>query len=111
MTAIELTPAERAEVETKMAALRERGYVDREAFNELKPGTRIRHRGHQWPDAYREGTGNVVAITEKPESAWSQSWGAPDVEMVVAYDEPTLPGMSRLVTLAQYHVSAVDGEW
>ena len=107
MSSAELTPEERAEADRILADLRERGYTDRAEFDELAPGVRVRHRGHQWPDAFRKGTGVVVAITEKSPSAWSQEWRMPDVEMVVAFDKPTWPGTSRLSTLAQYHVSAV----
>jgi hypothetical protein len=105
-----LTSEEQVEAERILAGLHERGYIDRDRHNDLAPGVRVRHRGHQWPAAYREGTGVVVAITEKPDSGWSQSWGKPDVEMVVAFDKPTLPGMSRLSTLAQYHVAVIESE-
>lgn len=105
-----LTPDERTEAEGILAKLRKHGYADRERFNEMAPGVRVRHSGHRWPEAYRDGTGVVVAITERSPSAWSQSWGAPDIEMVVAFDKPTLPGMSRLSTLAQYHVAVVRPE-
>lgn len=107
MTDLDLTPEERVEAERILAGLHERGYTDRERFNELTPGSRVRHRGHRWPQAYTDGSGVVVAITERDPSSWSQSWGVPDIEMVVAFDEPTLPGMSRLTTLAQYHVEVV----
>ncbi len=106
-TLADLTPAEEAEAAGIVAALQLRGYAPRERFNELAPGVRVRHHGHQWSSAYTEGTGVVVAITERDPSSWSQSWGAPDIEMVVAFDEPTLPEMSRLTTLAQYHVQVV----
>jgi len=106
-TLSDLTAAEQAEVKAIVADLQKRGYAPRERFNELAPGVRVRHRGHQWSSAYIEGTGVVVAITERDPSSWSQSWGAPDIEMVVAFDKPTLPEMSRLITLAQYHVQVV----
>jgi len=109
-TIADLTQAERSEAEAILDGLRKHGYTDRERFNELAPGVRVRHSGHRWPEAYCEGTGVVVAITERNPSSWSQSWDAPDIEMVVAFDEPTLPGISRLSTLAQYHVSAVQAD-
>lgn len=106
-TLADLTAEEKVEAEAIVTGLRSHGYRPRERFNELAPGVRVRHHGHQWPSAFREGTGVVVAITERKPSSWSQSWGAPDIEMVVAYDEPTLPEMSRLTTLAQYHVHVI----
>lgn len=27
--------------------------------NPLPAGTRVRHYGHQWPEAHRDGTGNI----------------------------------------------------
>lgn len=107
---IELTPEEQANAEEMLAELRKHGYRDRASFNELKPGVRVRHSGHRWPEAYTEGTGYVVAITERNPSSWSQSWGSPDIEMVVAFDKPPLPDMSRLSQLAQYHVAVVRGD-
>lgn len=104
----DLTAEERAEADQMLAELRQRGYTDRDQFNELAPGVRVYHSGHRWPDALLNGSGVVVAITERDPSSWSQSWGAPDVEMVVAWDEPTFEGVSRLSTVAQYHVSAVS---
>lgn len=102
-----LEPEERAEYEQKLAELHERGYVDIENHKGLSVGVRVRHRGHQWPAAYRDGTGTVLAITEKPDSVWSRSWGAPDIEMVVLFDTATFG--SRLSMLAQYHVDVPDG--
>lgn len=106
-TLADLTPEERDEAALLLANLRSRGYVDRERFNELVPGARVRHRGHQYPEAYPTGTGVVVGIVERPDSAWSQSWRMPDIEMVVAWDRPAFLGASRLSTVAQYHVYLV----
>jgi hypothetical protein len=101
-----LTPAELDEVNTTLSDLRARGYQVRESFNDLAPGVRVRHIGHQWPGARQNGTGTVVVVTERNPSSWSQTWNAADIEMVVAYDNPAVTG-SRLVTVAQYHVEAV----
>ncbi len=89
------------------AALTAAGYrpVD---YATLPPGERVRHRGEQWPEAYDQGTGVVLAVMEKPNSAWSQSWGGADVELIVLKDKPLLPGLSRLAQLANYHVQAVN---
>lgn len=104
----DLTDDERAEADTMVADLRGRGYRRRKRFNELAPGVRVRHCGHQWPEAYADGTAVVVAITERDPSAWAREWRMPDIEMVVAYDRPILEGRSRLVMLAQYHVQVVN---
>ena len=100
----EMTPEEQAEFDKTLAELHARGYVDIDAHKELRPGVRVRHRGHQWPGAHRHGTGAVLALTEKPDSAWSLSWGMADIEMVVLWDKPW-PLDSRLSKLAQYHVN------
>lgn len=99
-----LAPDLRQRAEELLAGLRGRGYRDRERFNELEPGARVRHRGHQYPEAYRAGTGTIVAVTERDPSAWSESWGLPDVEIVVAWDDPSL---WRVSNVAQYHIYAV----
>lgn len=99
----DLTPAEQSTAAEMLAALHEHGYRDVEAHNDLKPGVRIRHRGHQWPGAYANGTGNVVAITRSPRTIQ----GMPDVEMIVVWDEEHFG--SRLSQLAQYHVDVVGG--
>ena len=109
MSAVELDAVETVRLLAILAELHDAGYEDAEEHNELKPGARVRHVGHRWPTAYERGTGTVVAVTRKPDSSWSRSWGMPDVELVVAYDSPTLPGRSRLATLAQYHVQSVVG--
>lgn len=106
-TLADLSPDEWAEAKKILAQLELRGYAPRERFNELAPDVRVRHHGHRWPSAYSEGTGVVVAIAERDPSSWAQTYGTPDIEMVVAYDKPPVPEMSRLTTLAQYHVQAV----
>jgi hypothetical protein len=106
MTETTLTPQEESEAAKMLADLHKRGYINVEQHGDLKPGTRIRHRGHRYPEAYRDGTGVVVAITEKPGSSWSLSWDAADIEMIVAWDRPPVSD-SRLSTVAQYHVEAV----
>lgn len=104
----DLTDAEKREAEQIVADLYDRGYRWRDRTHGFARGARVRHRGHRWPAAYRDGSGVIVAIAERDPSSWSQSWGAPDIEMVVALDQPTLPEMSRLATLAHYHVDLVS---
>lgn len=103
----DLTTDEQAKFAEMLTALHERGYGDVPKHGELHPGARIRHRGHRWPGAYTNGTGVVLAITEKPDSAWSVSWRMPDVELVALWDRDH--GAGRLSMLAQYHVDAVGG--
>jgi hypothetical protein len=105
MTTTALTPQEESDAAEMLADLHESGYINVEQHGGLKAGTRVRHIGHKWPTALLEGSGNVVALTEKPQSSWSQSWGKPDVELIVAWDEPQ--GGSRLSQLAQYHVEVM----
>lgn len=102
----DMTPAERARADEMLAELHERGYRDIDAIGDLRPGARVRHRGHRWSEAIANGTGNVVAITEKPDSPWSVSYRMPDVEMVVLFDTASFG--DRLSMLAQYHAEAVD---
>lgn len=103
--ASDMTPAEHAEVERMLAELRECGYRDVAEHGQLRPGVRIRHRGHQWPEALSKGTGVVVAITEKPDSSWSRAYGAADVELITLSDRERYG--SRLSQLAQYHVATI----
>lgn len=102
-----LTPEVAAEAIKMLAALHDRGYRDADFHGDLHPGTRIRHRGDQWPGAYENGTGIVLAITEKPNSSWSQSWRMPDVELIALWDRPDTRGW--LSGLAQYHVEVIGG--
>jgi hypothetical protein len=102
-----LEPDEEAKVAEILAGLHAHGYRDVDAHGALRPGVRIRHVGHQWCEAINAGTGFVVAITEKPDSAWSRTWGKPDVELITVSDKPFLD--SRLSQLAQYHVVVIGG--
>lgn len=102
-----LEPDEQAKVAEMLAGLHACGYRDVEAHGALRPGVRIRHAGHRWDEAIDAGTGFVVAITEKPDSPWSRSWGRPDVELITVSDKPFLN--SRLSQLAQYHVVVIGG--
>lgn len=111
-TTAELTDAERTELAAKVAELHAAGYVDLPEFTYprsgkvLRVGTRVRHSGEQYWEALERGTGNVVALTHKPDSSWSRSWGMPDVELVIARDKARLG--SRLSQIAQYHVAMIE---
>lgn len=89
------------------AELAASGYVEKENHNELRGGARIRRRAEQYPEAFDHGTGVVLVVMERPHSSWSQTYGGPDVELIVLKDKPLLTGMSRLAQLANYHVAAV----
>lgn len=102
-----MTTEERTAADKILADLHASGYRDVEQLGTLKPGTRIRHVGHQWSAACTNGTGVILAITEKPDSSWSQDWHMPDVELIALWD-PAVFG-HRLSQLAQYHVEAVGG--
>lgn len=104
----DLTTEEWKRAAAMVAELHKHGYADRKLVGELAAGARIRHRAHRWPEAYRDGTGVIVAVTERDPSPWSLSWGMRDIEMVVAFDKPTFVDWSRLSQLAQYHVDLVD---
>ena len=103
-----MTEAERAEVGAILARLYASGYTDRDRFNELASGVRVRHTGQRYAAAYQDGTGVILAITERPGSPWSHEWKMPDVEMVVLWDRPwPIEGSSRMSQLAQYHVAVI----
>jgi hypothetical protein len=105
---IGMTDEERTEVDAALAALRERGYQDIEEHGQLRPGVRIRHRGERYHEALEHGTGIVLAITEKPDSAWSRTYGTADIELITLSD--TARFNSRLSQLAQYHVAVIGGD-
>jgi hypothetical protein len=107
ITAPHLTPDLEAEAAKMLAELHDRGYRDVPEHGDLRPGARIRHVGDRWSGAYDNGTGIVLAITEKPNSAWSANWGAPDVELIALWDRPDTRGW--LSGLAQYHVEVIGG--
>lgn len=101
-----LTEEEVTELAAKVADLHAAGYRDIAEHKQLKVGARIRHRGHQWSQAFREGTGFVAAVTEKPDSAWSRSYRMPDVELIAVWDKAMFG--SRLSQVAQYHVDVIE---
>lgn len=101
-----LTAEESAQVEAMRAQLRLDGYVEVDQHRQLRAGTRVRHCGHRWPEAYEHGTGRVLLVTEKPNSSWSVSWHMPDVEMLVLFDKASFG--SRISQLAQYHVAVIE---
>jgi hypothetical protein len=99
--------AEREKYATIRAELEESGYRDVE-HETLRPGRRVRHRGERYPEAYDHGTGVILAVMEKPNSAWSADWGGRDIELIVLRDRPMFEDWSRLSQVADYHVQVVD---
>lgn len=106
---IELSADEQTRLEAMLQELLARGYQQITEHRNLRIGTRIRHHGHQWTEAFRSGTGYVAALTEKPDSAWSAEWGMPDIELIAVWDKPwPFDDSSRLSQVAQYHVHAIQ---
>lgn len=98
-----LTPTEKARAAELHRELLAAGYQDA-AHKLLQPGARVRHRGHQYPEAFRAGTGTVIYVTENPDSAWSRTYSAPDIELIVLWD--TTRSLSQV---ANYHVDLIAG--
>ncbi len=101
----DLTPELAAEVAANLAELHQYGYREVDVHGDRRAGVRIRHHGHQWAEAYDNGTGVVAAVTEKPDPAWSRSWGKPDIELIAVWDRDGVAG--RVSQLAKYHVVVV----
>jgi hypothetical protein len=78
------------------------GYVDVDEHHGLRVGVRVRHRGHQYPEAYAKGTGTVLAVMLKHLSSWSENHGRTDVELLVLRDDGSISGV------ADYHVERVE---
>ncbi|BAL87338.1 hypothetical protein AMIS_21180 [Actinoplanes missouriensis 431] len=98
MTAITLdtlTDDDHAEIQRRLAAYAECGWQPVDSVREFAPGVRIRHVGQQYPQAYRYGTGVIVTVLQNRRE---------DIELVVAYDEPRIPGCPRVTVLGDYHV-------
>jgi hypothetical protein len=81
--------------------LLDHGYQDIAEHRGLRVGMRVRHIGHQYPEAYANGTGTVLAVMYKNPSSWSQSYGRPDVELLVAMDSGSISN------IADYHVALI----
>lgn len=90
---IELTPAEQSSLDS----LLEHGYIQVEAYGRLRVGTRV---------LIGSGPGTVVAVTQKPDSAWSKTWRMDDVEVIVRTDDhrSTERAPSQV---AQYHIRQI----
>lgn len=69
--------------EEAVAELTERGYVEVPEFRNIRPGARCRNYGEQFPEAYREGTADVLVVMQRFDGAWERTWHRPDVEVVV----------------------------
>jgi hypothetical protein len=92
------------------AELVERGYVEVDEFEGLRAGGRVRHSGEQFPSAAQHGTGTVVAVYERTNSAWSRlSYNGFDVEVIVDRDKPSIGGQSTISQWASY--ATVRARW
>lgn len=78
------------------------GYIPLADHPRLRPGMRVRHIGHQWPEAIRTGTATITAVLRKPASKYEQLYGTPDIELAIAHDDGTESQW------ADYHCVAVD---
>lgn len=83
-----LTEAVQVEFERRHDELLERGYVDVAQYGDLRPGARVRNRGQQYTKARWDGTATLLAIMLKDPSPWAKKYGRPDVEVLVANDNP-----------------------
>ena len=90
---MKLTDAEQASLDSLLAY----GYVQIEKYGRFQPGTRV---------LIGSGPGTVVAVTEKPDSAWSKSWRMDDVELIVRPDDRDVPHYGP-AQVAQYHVRQI----
>lgn len=112
--ATKIESTEQAEVDRMVAGLREHGYVDLDEFTYpwsgrvLRVGARVRHVGELHPEALERGTGNVVALLHRPDSAWSRSWRQRDIELVMLRDRERFNGAGRLSQVAHYHVEVIE---
>lgn len=93
-------------IEEYLVDMRERGYVDVEEFGGLRAGVRVRHRGEQYAEAYRAGTGNVLHVLRRDPSSWARTYRHPDVELVVEHDDLQRSPMY----VADYHVEIVGAK-
>lgn len=88
MSAFPLPEATLAEFERRHDKLLERGYVDVAQHGGLRPGARVRNRGQQYTKARWDGTATLLAVMLKDPSPWAKKYGQPDVEVLVANDNP-----------------------
>lgn len=101
-----LTEAEQREYDDLLA----RGYRDIDVHGALRVGARVRHWGEQYCEAYRDGTGVVVALMEKSPSSWvAAGWGKHDVELIVRTDRDRWGIGSFVGRWADYHTAVIEG--
>lgn len=88
------------------AELTEYGYQDIAEHRGIKVGARVRHCGQRYYEAIENGTATVLAVMQKDPSPWADSYGRPDIEVLVADDKPMFPG-SPVSQWADYHCAVV----
>jgi hypothetical protein len=93
-------------LEEKRAALAAYGYVDLAEHNGITVGTRVHHRNERYYEALHNGTATVLALMERPDSAWSQKWNQRDIELIVRRDAD-----GRLSGWADYHTRIPRADW
>lgn len=92
------------------AALLKERYRDVEEFRGLKVGARVHHVGERYAEAVLDGTATVLAVMHKKPSSWEQSYGRPDVELLVRLDDRLVKkGMPEIGQWADYHTRPVQG--
>lgn len=84
------------------------GWRDVKQHGQLAAGTRVYHRGHQWPGA-AQGTGTVRAVMLRDPSPWSAVYGVPDVEVIVEYDaDKAMRSAGECAGVANYHLRVAE---
>lgn len=76
-----MTPEEQA------ADLLKRGYREVTEYSNLVIGQRVRHVGQRYSQALDHGTATIERIFHHPDSQWSRSHDADDVEVIVQKDD------------------------
>ena len=92
-----------------IAAKQAEGYQEIPEYKGIKPGQRVRHLGHRYTEAYRDGTATVLAVMQKDPSSWAQTYGRPDVEIIVQLDKPYDPE-SPVRTWSDYQTTRIEQE-
>lgn len=90
------------------ADLLSHGSIEVQEFGVLKVGSRVRHSGQRWPEAFTRGTGTIERIFHKPQSRWEQQYGRPDVELIVRRDSPSSYPGDPYMFVADYHIELAE---
>jgi hypothetical protein len=85
-------------------------YRDIDEYKGIVVGSRVKHSGQKYTEAYVDGTATVLAIMESVNSAWSRKYGTRDVEFIILRDKPIVPEMSRVSNWASYRTELISGQ-